>query len=323
MAARGTLHLEANVRALDVGPGELGGLQALDFFFARGGLRGTGAGGKASDEFVELRDFLFALGVFRLDARANVGLGDDHVVVAAVIHDDGFVVDVGGVRADAVEEMAVVGNDDEHAFVFAEIILQPVYGIEVQVIGGLVEEQGAGIAEEGLREEHAHFLATLQFAHFALLEGAFDAEAVEQNAGVGFAGVAALFADDAFEFAEAHTVGIGELLMRLGIERIAFLQGVPKDFVAHYDGVDYAKLVKGELILAKDTHLFGRGDGALGGFEFAGENLHECGLTGAVGAGDGVAAAGHKGASDVLKKDARAEAHGDVIGREHNLSIVP
>jgi len=36
-------------------------------------------------------------------------------------------------------------------------------------------------------------------------------------------------------------------------------------------------------------------------------------IYGAVGAGYGVAAASHKGAVDVLKEDAGAEAHGDVI----------
>src|SRR5579859_3702308 len=102
MAAGGALHVETDVGTLNVGAGKLGSLQALDFFFARGSLRGAGAGGKAGDEFVELRDFLFTLGVFRFDARANVRLGHDHVVVSAVVHDDGFVVDVGGVGADAV-----------------------------------------------------------------------------------------------------------------------------------------------------------------------------------------------------------------------------
>src|SRR5260370_16901475 len=107
MAAGSFLHIKTNVGALYVGPGELGSLQALHFFLARGGLRGARAGGKAGDEFVELSDFLFTLSVFGFDASANVGFRHDHIVVAAVVHDDGFVVDVGGVGANAVGEMAV------------------------------------------------------------------------------------------------------------------------------------------------------------------------------------------------------------------------
>ncbi len=205
----------------------------------------------------------------------------------------------------------------------SKIILQPVHGIEIEVIGGLIEEQSAGIAEERLREEHANFLTASQLAHLALLQRALYTETVEKNAGIRFGCVAAFFADDAFKLTETHAVRVGESLVGLGVERVAFPQGVPEEFVAHDDGIDYAKVVEGELILAQDAHFLGRGDGAFGGLEFAGENLHECGLTGAVGAGDGVAAAGHEGAGDVLEEDARAEAHGDVIDREHNLSIVP
>ena len=106
--AAGTHLVEANVRALDVGAGEFVGLQALHFFAAAGDLRGARAGGEARDEFVELRDLLFALGVLRLERGADLRLGHHHVVVAAGVDDDGLVVDVGGVRGDGVEEVPVV-----------------------------------------------------------------------------------------------------------------------------------------------------------------------------------------------------------------------
>ena len=51
------------------------------------------------------------------DARADLRLGQHHVVVAAGVGDDGFVVDVGDVRADFVQEMAIVRDDDQAAFV--------------------------------------------------------------------------------------------------------------------------------------------------------------------------------------------------------------
>ena len=53
----------------------------------------------------------------RLDAGADLRLGHHHVVVAAGVGDDGLVVDVGDVRADRVEEVAVVRDDDERAVV--------------------------------------------------------------------------------------------------------------------------------------------------------------------------------------------------------------
>jgi len=51
------------------------------------------------------------------------------------------------------------------------------------------------------------------------------------------------------------------------------LQGVPEDFVAHYDGVDYARFVESELILAEHAHFLGGGDGAFGGLQFSGQDF--------------------------------------------------
>ena len=77
------------------------------------------------------------------------------------------------------------------------------------MVGGLVQQQRRRIAEQRLRQQHAHLLAALQFAHLALVQRGFHAQAVEQHRGVGLRRVAALFADDSFEFAEAHAVLVG------------------------------------------------------------------------------------------------------------------
>ena len=147
---------------------------------------------------------------------------------------------------------------------------------------------------------------------------ALDAETVEQSARVGFGGVAAFFADDAFEFAEAHAVGVGEFLVRLRVERVALLQRLPERRVAHDDGVDDAKFVEGELILAQDAEFLRARDRAFGRLELAGQDLHQGGFAGAIGPGDGVAAARHEGGGDVLEQDAGTEAHGDIVDGQHN-----
>ena len=267
--------------------------------------------------------FFSRCGVFRFDAGTNRSLGDDHVVVAAVVHNDGLIVDVGHVRADAVEKMAVVRNDDQHALVLAQIILEPVNGIEVEVVGGLVEQQHLRMPEERLGEQDANFLSALQFAHFAFVQRFFEAEAIEKDRGVGFGGVAVFVADDSFEFAHAHAVFVGELVVRFRVQGFAFLQGFPQTAIAHDHGVDHAMFVEGELILAQDAEFFRPRDVALGGFELAGEDLHERGFAGAVGAGDGVAAAGEKGGGDVLEQYSGAEPHRDVVYCEQRSPIIP
>src|ERR1035437_4219714 len=318
MAARGALHFELDIRARDVAAGEIAGLQALDFLLAGSDLAGAGAGRKAGDEFVELGDFLFALLILGFDARADLGLGEHHVVVAAGVHDDGFVIDIGDVGTDAVEEVAIVGDDDEGALVIGEVILQPVDAIEIEVVGGLVEEEERGSAEEGLGEEDADLLAALEFAHEASVERVFDAEAIEQDGGIALGGIAAFFADDAFEFAEAHAVLIGELVVGFGVEDVALGEGLPERDIAHDHGIDDAELVEGKLVLAQDAELLGPGDGALGRLDVAGEDLHQGGLAGAVGTGDGVTTAWQERAGDVFEQSSGAEAHGDVVDGEQS-----
>ncbi len=187
---------------------------------------------------------------------------------------------------------------------------------------GSSSSRAARSSEKRLREQHANFLSALQFAHFALVQRAFDAKAVEQSCGVGFGGVAAFFADDAFEFAEAHAVGVGQFFVGLGVERVALFERFPERGVAHDDGIDHAKLIERKLVLPQDAHFFRARDGAFGRLDFAGQDFHECGFAGAIGAGDGVAAPGHKGAGHVLEEDPGSEAHGDVVDCEHNPPIV-
>ena len=106
--------------------------------------------------------------------------------------------------ADVVEKVPVVRDGNDGAVVAVEKVLEPVDRFEVEVVGGLVEEERFRVAEEGLGEEDADLLAALQLGHLALVELVWDVEALEQDGGVGLGLVAVLVADDAFEFAEAE-----------------------------------------------------------------------------------------------------------------------
>ena len=105
------------------------------------------------------------------------------------------------------------------------------------------------------------------------------------------------------------------------VDAVALFEGGPEGLVAHDDGVDDAIGVEGELILAEDAELAGADDGALLGVELAGEDLHEGGFAGAVGAGEAVAAAGDEADADVFKEDLGAVAHGDIADTEHSFMI--
>ena len=126
------------------------------------------------------------------------------------------------------------------------------------MVGGLIQQQRRRIAKQRLRQQHANLLAALQFAHLALVQRGFHAQSVQQHRGVGLRRVAALFADDSFEFAQAHAFLFGEGVVRFGVERVPLFQRFPERGIAHDDRVDHAEFVEGKLVLAKDAHFFGR-----------------------------------------------------------------
>src|ERR1700692_1619841 len=101
MFSRWALLLELQVRALNVGSRQLGNLQSLYFLAPRLGLAGTGSGGETGDELVQLVNLLFALSILRFDPRPNLRLRAHHVVVGAGVSDDGFVIDIGNMGANA------------------------------------------------------------------------------------------------------------------------------------------------------------------------------------------------------------------------------
>ena len=244
------------------------------------------AGAETRDEVVQLRDLLLALRVVRLDPRSDLRLGDHHVVVAAGVGDDRLVVDVGDVRADRVEEMPVVRDDDERPGVAHEELAQPVDRVQVEMVRRLVQQQRLRLAEERLRQQHAHLLAALQLAHLPLVERVRNIEALQQDRGVAFGRIPVLFADDPFELAEPHAVVVGHV--GLGIELLAFCEGRPQARVAHDHRVDDAELVECELILAQHAELGGAHDIALLRRKLTGQQLHERGFAGAVRTGQAV-----------------------------------
>ncbi len=63
-------------------------------------------------------------------------------------------VHIGHVGADLVEKVAVMRNHDNSALKIPEEIFQPFNGLAVQVVGGLIEHQDAGVAKKRLCQEH-------------------------------------------------------------------------------------------------------------------------------------------------------------------------
>ena len=173
-------------------------------------------------------------------------------------------------------------------------------GLEIEIVGGLVEEEGLGVAEEGLGEQDADLLAALELGHLAFVELVGNVEALEEDGGVGLGLVAIFVADDAFELAETGAVGVGHL--GLVVDDLALFHRGPEGLVAHDDRVDDTEGIELILVLLQDAELPGADDRALLGIDFAGQYLHERGLASTVRAREAVAAASRERHRDVLKE---------------------
>ena len=118
---------------------------------------------------------------------------------------------------DGVEEVPVVGNDEEGAGVVDEGLLQNVLRLHVEVVGGLVENKEVGGADEHADEGDAGAFTTGEDADFFEDVVAFKKEAAEDVAG-GHFGAAGLDFFDGFEDGEVGIEFVGVVLVEEGGE---------------------------------------------------------------------------------------------------------
>ncbi len=86
----------------------------------------------------ELRGFLF---------RVVVVIAGPAAELPAVEIDDA--------RGNAVDEGAVVADEQQRAAEFQQQLFQPLDGVDVQMVGGLVEQQQLGLHHQRARQQHA------------------------------------------------------------------------------------------------------------------------------------------------------------------------
>src|SRR5262249_3351124 len=80
------------------------------------------------------------------------------------------------VRRDAIEEPAVVADDDRAAGEVEQRLLERAERVDVEIVGRLVEQQEVAPLLQELRQVDAIALAARQRSHPALLRGALEVE---------------------------------------------------------------------------------------------------------------------------------------------------
>ena len=205
-----------------------------------------------------------------------------------------------------------MADGDDHAGEVQQEILQPVDGLDVQVVGGLVQHDDVRVAEQGLGQQDLHLLPGVHVGHLLIMQLRADAKALQNPGSVGFRLPAAQLCEFRFQVGGPEAVRIGKV--GLFVNGVLFLHHVVEVLIAHDDRVHDGEVVVGVLVLLQHGEALGGvdGDGAVGGFQFPGENAQERGFAGAVGADDAVAVAGQELQVHVLEKPLAAELHSEI-----------
>ena len=250
--------------------------------------------------------------------QALAGLGSrGHVfIIVARVQAHFAVIQVCHMGADTVQEVAIVGNDDHGALTLVEHFFQPANGIDVQVVGGLVQQHDVRIGEQGLGQQHAQFPAGGNLTHGTEVLLHRNIQAQQQLTGAGFGGVAVQLGEFRLQLTGADAVFLAHF--RLGVDAVALFLDLPQLFVAHDHGVYYRVFLVGELILAQLADALVRVLGHIAGgrLQVPPENLHKGGFAAAVGADQAVAVAVAEFHGHVFKQRLGTELHGEVGGCE-------
>ncbi len=173
---------EVDVRIFAAGRPDLLQFDLFQSPLSGGSLLGFGGvGGEAGDEFLQLLDllFFFLVGLLHLPHQQLAGFVPE--VVVAGVELNLAVVDVCSVGAYLVQEITVMGYYNDSIFKIDEEVLQPRNGIQIQMVGGLVQQQNIRVAEEGLGQQHFHLDAAVQIPHGGIVKLRFHAQTVQQH----------------------------------------------------------------------------------------------------------------------------------------------
>ena len=310
--------LETDVRVLAAGRLDVIQFDFIDLFGTRGGLTGLGGiGGEATHKLFEIVDLRLLPCVVGHGALAHFGRGNHEIVVVTWIKPQFAEIEIGNMRADAVQEVSVMRNDDHRTFARVENFFQPAYGVDVQVVGGLVEQEDVGITKQRLRQQHAELPAWRHFAHQTHVLFDRNAEAHEEFASAGFAGVAVEFGEMRFEFGGEHAVFFGHL--GFGVELVARVLHLPEFLVPHDHGVDDREFLERKLVLTQlaESLIRPHRHVTVGGLELPGQDFHQRRFAAAVGANQAIAMAVAKFNRDVFEQGFGTKLDGEVGSGQH------
>ena len=185
-----------------------------------------------------------------------------------------------------------MGYDNDGTFIFRQKILQPADGMDVQMVGGLVQQHDIRLAEQCLCQQNLHLFRIGTVFHSTIQDIiCLESQTLQQAACFGICIPAVQISK--FRFQLCGTVAVLFRKGILGIQGIFFLHDFIQTGIALNDGIQNGKAVKGKVVLTQDRHtqLGIQFYGAGRGLQIAGQHTQKGGLAGTVGTDDAIAVA--------------------------------
>ena len=251
------VHLEDDARIFSGRRSDFFHIQFLQHLLTAGSLLTLcHIGRESADELLQLLPLLLSLGllVLSLTQRQLATLVPEAVVAGKHCHL--AKIDIYGVGTNAVQEVTVMADHQYRMLKFAQVLLQPLNGVKVQVVSGLIQQQVVGVAKQSLCQHHAYLLLTRELAHQLVMLFFLNAQTREQGCGIAFSCVASHLGKFIFQFSYADAVFVCEV--RLSVEAFPFFHYLPHGGVTHQYRIQNGLLIVLEVVLAQHAQAFTR-----------------------------------------------------------------
>ena len=151
---------------------------------------------KSIHKLLMVRDLTLPSGDILYSALAFRPLGLEKRAVVSAIGQHRFVVDIQNDGGDVVEEPMIVRDYDQESSKIPHKDLEPANGYDVEVVGGLIEQQDIGSAGQNLSQQHPELESTGKSRHRIAMHLRRNAETLENGGSPSFGGVSVVPLDD-------------------------------------------------------------------------------------------------------------------------------
>ena len=253
------------------------------------------------------RSRLLLLGELEIERLALAALALEGGVAAAVERElAGFEMQDPVDRV--VEQIAVMADDDHRARVARDVLLEPKRRLEVEIVGGLVEQQQIGLGEQHRGERHAHAPAAGEFRASAALLGMGETQAGEDFGGARRRRMGPDIGEPGLDLGDAVGIVLG---LGLGQQSRALGVGLEHDIEQAFGAI---RRLLGE---AADAGAQWKRDLAVLGRELAADDAEQRGLPRAVAADEPDAGAVRNPCRCAVDQQPAGQAHREVVDHEH------